>query len=71
MTATERRGQAWAPTYRSMQVDEPGAALHPVEKEIPAPRAGDVRVTVEDVTLGQRVAVGWFGGNCGGSVGFC
>ncbi len=49
MTATERRGQARAPTYRSMQVDEPGAALHPVEKEIPAPRAGDVRVTVEAV----------------------
>jgi len=106
MTATERRGHALAPTYRSMQVDEPGAALHPVEQEIRAPGAGHVRVTVEavgvchsdslfidghmpgvpfplvpgheiagridaigdgveDVAVGQRVAVGWFGGNCG------
>jgi alcohol dehydrogenase len=95
-----------ATTYRSMQVDEPGAALHLVEKEVREPGAGHVRVTVEaasichsdsavisgdqpgvtfplvagheiagridaigdgveDFELGQRVAVGWFGGNCG------
>jgi len=93
-------------TYRSMQVDEPGAELHLVEKEIPEPGAGEVRVIVEAVGIchsdsifisgfmpgvtfplvtgheiagridtfgegvegfepGQRVAVGWFGGNCG------
>ena len=93
-------------TYRSMQVDEPGAALHLIEKETPEPGAGHVRVTVEAVGVchtdstfidghmpgvgfplvagheiagridaigdgvedfepGQRVAVGWFGGNCG------
>ncbi len=93
-------------TYRSMQVDEPGAALHLIEKETPEPGAGHVRVIVEAVGVchtdstfidghmpgvgfplvagheiaghidaigdgiedfepGQRVAVGWFGGNCG------
>ena len=93
-------------TYRSIQVDEPGGALHLVEKEMPEPGTGEVLVIVEAVgichsdsmfingfmsgatfpmvtgheiagridTLGegvegfepcQRVAVGWFGGNCG------
>lgn len=93
-------------TYRSMQVDEPGAALHLIEKETPEPGTGQVRVTVEAVGIchgdanfingympgvsfplvpgheiagridaigegvegfepGQRVAIGWFGGNCG------
>jgi len=49
ITTTERRGHVRPPTYRSMQVDEPRAALHPVEREIPAPGAGHVRVTVEAV----------------------
>lgn len=34
-------------TYRSMQADEPGAALRLVEREIPEPAAGHVRLTVE------------------------
>jgi alcohol dehydrogenase len=94
------------PTYLSMQVEEPGAALHPVRQIVSEPGAGQVRVSVEavgichsdsmfidghmpgvsfplvagheiagridaigedveDFKLGQRVAVGWFGGNCG------
>lgn len=93
-------------TYRTMQVDEPGGALHLVEREIPEPGADEVLVSVEaggichtdsmfiDGSMpgvmfplvtgheiaghvhtlgegvegfepGQRVAVGWFGGNCG------
>ncbi len=93
-------------TYRSMQVDEAGAAFRLVEKRTPEPGIGQVRVvveacgvchsdatftagympgvtfplltgheiagridaigdSVEDFELGQRVAVGWFGGNCG------
>lgn len=93
-------------TYRAMQVDEPGGALHLVEREIPEPGTGEVLVSVEAVGVchtdsmfidgsmpgvtfplvtgheiagrvhtlgegveefkaGQRVAVGWFGGNCG------
>src|SRR5215469_9424178 len=95
-----------ASTYRSMEVDEPRAAFRLVEKDIPEPPAGHVRVAVEAVGIcasdsmfinaempgvtfpvvpgheiagridaigegveefahGQRVAVGWFGGNCG------
>ncbi|OAA19793.1 alcohol dehydrogenase [Frankia sp. EI5c] len=94
------------PTIRSAQVNEPGGALRIVERELPEPGRGQVRVTVEacgvcrsdsafinavfpDVPFplvtgheiagridalgddvagwvpGQRVAVGWFGGNCG------
>jgi alcohol dehydrogenase len=94
------------PTYLSMQVDEPGAAFHPVEQIVSEPGPGHVRVSVEAVgichsdsmfidghmpgvsfplvagheiagridaigdevegfKIGQRVAVGWFGGNCG------
>lgn len=93
-------------TYRSAQVNEPGGTLHLVEKEIPEPAPGRVRVSVEaagichsdaafisgqqpgvrfplvpgheiagrvdaigdhagDFHPGDRVAVGWFGGNCG------
>jgi alcohol dehydrogenase len=93
-------------TYRSMQVDEPGAAMHLVEKNLPEPPAGHVRVTIEasgvchtdsmfvegqfpgssfplvagheiagriaaigeevaEFAPGDRVSVGWFGGNCG------
>lgn len=93
-------------TYRSMQVDEPGGAFHLVEREVPEPAAGQVRVSVEAAGIcgsdaafvgghqpgvsfplvpgheiagrvevvgeevpgfrvGDRVAVGWFGGSCG------
>jgi alcohol dehydrogenase len=93
-------------TYRAMQVDEPGAALHLAEHETREPETGCVRLIVEAVgichsdsifidghmpgvtfplvagheiagrvdaigggvvgfEIGQRVAVGWFGGNCG------
>jgi alcohol dehydrogenase len=94
------------PTIRSAQVTEPGGPFSIVERELPEPGRGQVRVTVEacgvcrtdwafvnaafpDVPFplvpgheiagrvdtvgdgvegwapGQRVAVGWFGGNCG------
>ncbi|MCY1141659.1 alcohol dehydrogenase catalytic domain-containing protein [Actinoplanes sp. Pm04-4] len=92
-------------TFRSAQVDAPGAPFRIVESELPAPSRGQVRIAVEacgvcrtdaafvnaafpvsfplvtgheiagrvdavgdDVTgwaPGDRVAVGWFGGNCG------
>jgi len=93
-------------TYRSLQADEPGAALRLVDKPIPEPGPGQVRIDVEACGIchsdsmfldghmpgaafpliagheiagridalgsgveefhpGERVAVGWFGGNCG------
>ncbi|MCM0675293.1 alcohol dehydrogenase [Micromonospora phytophila] len=94
------------PTIRSAQVAEPGGPFSIVERELPEPGRGQVRVTVEACGVcrsdwafvnaafpnvpfplvtgheiagrvdavgddvenwepGQRVAVGWFGGNCG------
>jgi len=94
------------PTVRSAQVAEPGGPFSIVERELPEPSRGHVRITVEacgvcrsdsafvnatfpgvpfplvpgheiagriDVVgadvegwaAGERVAVGWFGGNCG------
>ena len=93
------------PTIRSAQVREPGAAFEIVDRELPEPGRGQVRIAVEacgvcrtdsvfvnagyPVTFplvtgheiagridalgdgvdgwspGDRVAVGWFGGNCG------
>lgn len=94
------------PTIRSAQVAEPGGQFSIVERELPEPGRGHVRITVEacgvcrseaafinaafpDVpfplipgheiagridavgdsvegwAIGERVAVGWFGGNCG------
>jgi alcohol dehydrogenase len=38
-------------TYQSMQVDEPGAALHQVDQELVEPGAGHVRVIVEAVGI--------------------
>jgi alcohol dehydrogenase len=93
-------------TIRSAQVAEPGGPFSIVERELPEPGRGHVRITVEACgvcrsdsgfvnaafpnvafplvtgheiagridavgddaegwTPGQRVAVGWFGGNCG------
>ncbi|NBE93078.1 zinc-binding dehydrogenase [Nonomuraea sp. KC401] len=93
-------------TVRAAQVTEPGGAFDVVERELPEPRRGHVRLTVEacgvcrsdaafvnaafpdvpfplvtgheiagrveaagedveDWNVGDRVAVGWFGGNCG------
>ncbi|SEN06312.1 alcohol dehydrogenase catalytic domain-containing protein [Nonomuraea pusilla] len=100
------RASAEPPTFRSAQVAEAGGPFRLVERELPEPRRGQVRVTVEacgvcrsdaafvdaafpDVRfplvpgheiagrvdavgdgvegweVGERVAVGWFGGNCG------
>ena len=94
------------PMIRSAQVSEPGGPFRIVERELPEPGRGQVRVTVEacgvcrtdaafvgaafpgvpfplvpgheiagridavgdgveDWPAGTRVAVGWFGGNCG------
>jgi alcohol dehydrogenase len=93
-------------TYRSAQVPEAGGAFSFVERELPEPQRGQVRLTVEACGIcgsdpgfvdgaypglsypvvpgheiagrvdaigdgvdgwqaGDRVAVGWFGGNCG------
>lgn len=92
--------------YRSVQVSEPGGGFRVVERELPEPGRGQVRIVVdacgvcrtdsafingafpnvpfplvpgheiagridalgEDVErwrIGERVAVGWFGGHCG------
>lgn len=94
------------PTIRSAQVDQPGGPFTIIERELPEPGRGQVRITIEacgvcrsdsafvnaafpdvpfplitgheiagridavgdDVegwAVSDRVAVGWFGGNCG------
>ena len=92
--------------YRGTQVDAPSSDLHLVERPLPEPPPGHVRVTIQasaichsdsmfvqghmpgasfpmvpgheiaghiaaigdgirQFSVGQRVAIGWFGGNCG------
>ncbi|MGZ5849755.1 MAG: zinc-binding dehydrogenase [Methyloceanibacter sp.] len=60
---------------RVVQVREPGAPLELIERALPEPGPGKVRIKVgacgichSGVTswrLGQRVGVGWHGGHCG------
>ena len=57
-------------TYSAVQVAAPGK-LEPVERVIPEPGPGQVRIRVEACgvgvsgwTIGQRVGVGFLGGYC-------
>jgi len=56
-------------TMRAVQVSEPGGAFELVEREVPgheiAGRIAALGDGVEGWSSGQRVGVGWFGGNCG------
>jgi D-arabinose 1-dehydrogenase-like Zn-dependent alcohol dehydrogenase len=46
---------------KAAQIPKPGADFEIVEREIPKPSAGQVRISVTVWKNGQRVGVGWHG----------